>query len=213
MDLYPPPQDWVPPNCILEVDDVNKPWTWTTKFDLIHMRHLNGAFTAEEWKTLYQQAFDNLTPGGWLEHIEPSILMKSDDGSLPADSNLAAFGPLMSSICDSLGKSANIHASLSDLASSVGFTNIELRSYKMPLGAWPKTEVWRHAGMVNEVQWKEGVEGGAMFLLTQIGEPGPTGKKWNADEVKVLVAKMKSEIGMGWSVYQEATRIWCQKPF
>ena len=26
VDLYPPPQTWVPPNCIFEVDDLSKPW-------------------------------------------------------------------------------------------------------------------------------------------------------------------------------------------
>lgn len=38
VDLYPPPQTWVPPNCILEVDDFTQPWTWDTKFDLVHIR-------------------------------------------------------------------------------------------------------------------------------------------------------------------------------
>lgn len=28
VNLYPPPAPWVPPNCVFEVDDVTKDWTW-----------------------------------------------------------------------------------------------------------------------------------------------------------------------------------------
>lgn len=38
VDLYPPPNTWISPNCKLEVDDVLKPWTWAVSFDLIHIR-------------------------------------------------------------------------------------------------------------------------------------------------------------------------------
>lgn len=58
VDLYPPPQGWVPPNCILEVEDVTKPWTWSMKFDLINMRMLMGGFSVQEWKTVYRQAYE-----------------------------------------------------------------------------------------------------------------------------------------------------------
>lgn len=43
VDLFPPPQQWVPPNCILEVDDILKPWAWQHKWDLIHMRQFPHA--------------------------------------------------------------------------------------------------------------------------------------------------------------------------
>lgn len=38
VDLMPPPDNVVPPNCLFELDDVTKPWTWKHKFDFIHMR-------------------------------------------------------------------------------------------------------------------------------------------------------------------------------
>lgn len=57
VDLSPPPETWVPPNCIFEVDDVTKPWTWNEKFDLIHLRWMVGAFTESQWDRLYWQAY------------------------------------------------------------------------------------------------------------------------------------------------------------
>lgn len=58
VDLFPPPVSWMPPNCILEVDDVLQEWTWQQPFDLIHMRILEGAFTHEESNRLYEQCYE-----------------------------------------------------------------------------------------------------------------------------------------------------------
>lgn len=57
IDLYPPPETWVPPNCKFEVDDVLKQWVFGQKFDLIHMRDLFGSFTDKQWTGVYQQAY------------------------------------------------------------------------------------------------------------------------------------------------------------
>ena len=70
VDLYPPPQTWVPPNCIFEVDDLTKEWTWAEKFDFIHLRTMTGSFTRAEWTALYKRAYENLNPGGWIEQLE-----------------------------------------------------------------------------------------------------------------------------------------------
>ena len=38
IDLFPPQVKWMPPNCILEVDNAAADWTWTYKMDFIHLR-------------------------------------------------------------------------------------------------------------------------------------------------------------------------------
>lgn len=48
----------MPPNCLLEIDDVSQEWTWRDPFDLIHMRIMLGAFTPEEWGTVYKQCYE-----------------------------------------------------------------------------------------------------------------------------------------------------------
>lgn len=62
VDLFPPPVSWVPPNCILEVDDLVCDWTWKDPFDLIHLRILIGAFTPEEWDQVYQSCYECVSP-------------------------------------------------------------------------------------------------------------------------------------------------------
>lgn len=74
IDLFPPPQGWTPPNCTFEVDDANMSWNRGQKFDLVHLRWMLGAFTKQQWTEVYKQAYENLAPGGWIEHLEPSLV-------------------------------------------------------------------------------------------------------------------------------------------
>jgi hypothetical protein len=57
VDLFPPPVTWMPPNCILEIDNIAEDWTWNEPQDLIHMRIMIGAFDDPEWDRVYQQCF------------------------------------------------------------------------------------------------------------------------------------------------------------
>ena len=56
---------WVPPNCKFYIDDAEGSWSFDKPFDLIHGRALNAAFV--DWPQFYQQALDNLEPGGVIE--------------------------------------------------------------------------------------------------------------------------------------------------
>ena len=69
IDLFPPPTRFVPPNCILEVDDMMKTWNFDKQFDMIHLHFHMGACTPEEWRKLYYQSY---------KYISSLILPPSD---------------------------------------------------------------------------------------------------------------------------------------
>lgn len=58
VDIFPPPVTWMPPNCLFEVDDILREWTWREPFDSIHMRLMLGSFTPEGWDQLYKQCYE-----------------------------------------------------------------------------------------------------------------------------------------------------------
>lgn len=93
VDLFPPPVTWLPPNCVLEVDDVTQDWTWSQKFDLIHLRILACAFTPEETADIMKKCYDNLQPGGWIEQFEIHPNVYCDDASIAEDNVLYDIGP------------------------------------------------------------------------------------------------------------------------
>ena len=58
VDLFPPPENWLPPNCVMEVDDLLQDWTWREPFDLIHIRQMMGSFTDKEWEKVYKNCYE-----------------------------------------------------------------------------------------------------------------------------------------------------------
>lgn len=46
----------VPPNCLFEVDDVEKMWTWNRPFDFIFIRHGNSCFSS--WEDILRKAYE-----------------------------------------------------------------------------------------------------------------------------------------------------------
>ncbi|KAJ5264474.1 hypothetical protein N7505_007267 [Penicillium chrysogenum] len=53
VDLFPSLVSWTPRNCILEVDGMQRNWTWREQFDLRRMRIMIGSFDGTELDNLY----------------------------------------------------------------------------------------------------------------------------------------------------------------
>jgi hypothetical protein len=53
--MVPDRRGRVPPNLRFEVDDVEKPWTWTQQFDYIFVRMLVGSLAS--WEPFFKQAY------------------------------------------------------------------------------------------------------------------------------------------------------------
>ncbi|KAJ5152055.1 hypothetical protein N7492_010350 [Penicillium capsulatum] len=209
VDLYPPPVNWMPPNCILEVDNILENWTWREPFDFVHISHLVASFTPGEWDTVYKQAFDNLNPGGWIEQLEADAYVLCDDGSLPPSNILHSFG---SNVLDAAANSGHPGGTLNTMRASMekaGFVDLQERTYKWPIGPWPRDKLLKEAGQVNYHQWVNGLEGWCMFLLTKFGTPEP----WSPEEVQVYVARLRQEVRKPeFHIYHTARRVWGRKP-
>ncbi|KAJ5267720.1 hypothetical protein N7478_010528 [Penicillium angulare] len=124
VDLFPPPVSWVPPNCILEVDDVLREWTWSEKFDLIHLRVMQCAFTPREIENLLTKCFENLEPGGWIEHLELHPNLYCDDNSIPLESILFGVGSTWDAAAHNSGRPMNIITTMRASIEKAGFIDI-----------------------------------------------------------------------------------------
>ncbi|KAK5126839.1 hypothetical protein LTR08_004589 [Meristemomyces frigidus] len=208
VDLYPPPNSWVPPNCYLEVEDVTLEWTWQHRFDLIHMRLMLGAFNDEQWGEVYRQCHDNLNPGGWIEQVELDVRVMCDDGSLPPDSLIAGWGQNFLDCAVRAGRSLATQTTMGSKIERAGFVNVHEQLFKCPIGSWPKNKTFKEAGRINFHHWSSGLDGWAMSLLTKFGAPQP----WSADEVRVYVAKVRRELqNPNLHIYHFTRRVWGQK--
>ncbi|CAI7652202.1 unnamed protein product [Penicillium discolor] len=190
VDLFPPPGDWLPPNCIMEVDDVLQEWTWRQPFDLIHMRQLIGAFTPVEWDGLFAQCYENLTPGGWIEQIEGDPRIYCSDSSMPPDSSMVQFTEAVFRAGQEWNHPLDTLDTMRTAMEKAGFVNIHEKSYRWPVGPWARDPILKEVGRLHYHQWTAGMEGWGMYLLTKFGVPIP----WEKEEVLVLLAKVRKEL-------------------
>ena len=106
-DVSPIQPSWVPPNLRFEIEDATQDWSFTPgTFDFVHIRYLLGCIL--DWDAFFKQAYDVLEPGGWLASYEASPRVYSDDGTLPADSAIAKWGPIFSDGGKKIGRSFDI---------------------------------------------------------------------------------------------------------
>lgn len=209
VDLFPPPVSWMPPNCVLEVDDALQPWTWREPFDLIYMRIMIGSFSDPEWDRIYKRCYEwvslyhgrhldansnldhsNLRPGAWIEQVEASPVISTDDGSIPEDSILHSWGINTRDAAKKSGRDLDAIDKMTDSIRKAGFVDIQEKNYKWPIGPWPRDKKYKEAGTVNAQHWLSGMEGWCMWLLTKFGSPVP----WTKEEVQVYVANMRKEL-------------------
>lgn len=86
IDLSPTQPQFVPPNIIFQVYDLEEAWTFSQPFDFIFARMTVGAF-ANSFR-FFQQSFEHITPGGWIECMDICNPIKADDSSMPSDTAL-----------------------------------------------------------------------------------------------------------------------------
>jgi SAM-dependent methyltransferase len=77
VDLSPIQPKFVPPNVLFEIDDIEEPWTFSKPFDFIFARMTIQ--TIGNPSRFFEQAFEHLTPGGWVEAVDVVNPGKSDD--------------------------------------------------------------------------------------------------------------------------------------
>ncbi|OQE90316.1 hypothetical protein PENNAL_c0012G10148 [Penicillium nalgiovense] len=209
VDIFPPPVSWMPPNCLFEVDDVLREWTWREPFDFIHMRLMYGAFPPEGWHTLYKQAYDALEPGGWIEQMELDVRVYSDDGTLKKEHQLYGWGDMFIRCSERAGRSLRTHETMRSAIEEAGFVDVHEEKYKIPIGPWARDNALKEAGHLQYGHWNAALEGWAMWLLTHFGEPVP----WSKEEVHVFLAKVRMELSNPHiHDYEPANRVWARKP-
>lgn len=155
-DLSPMQPLYVPPNLKFEIDDFNQTWTFAKKFDFIHARALMGAST--NFAAVVQQAFDHLTPDGYLEMTDVQMPFLSDDGTMEGTA-LETWSNRQVESCAKLGIDTRSPSKYKQMMIDAGFEDVQERTFKWPVGTWPKEKFYKDLGRMCVVNFLTGLEG------------------------------------------------------
>ncbi|KAK4148348.1 S-adenosyl-L-methionine-dependent methyltransferase [Chaetomidium leptoderma] len=146
VDFCPMMPEWVAPNCRFQVDDIEKEWLWKQSFDLIHARLLSGSFG--DPKTVIEQCFQHLTPGGYIELKDILFTPKSDDGTLLGVSPLCEWANDLADAARQMGRPLIGNASeYENMLIEAGFEVVNVLKHKLPTNAWPRDKTMQESGM------------------------------------------------------------------
>ncbi|KAJ9131284.1 Methyltransferase [Pleurostoma richardsiae] len=188
-DISPTQPSWVPPNLSFQIDDAQLEWTFKPEyFDFIHVRYMQGAI--DNWPKFYNQIYKFLKPGGWFQHIEPDIELRCDNPEVEVDDKhiYRQWAQLFYDVGDKLGRTFKfVDGTMEKWAREAGFTDIVYKKFNIPHGTWPKDRRLKELGGYTGLYLNLSLDGFAALPVGQI-------LGWSPEEVRVLVAKMRSAV-------------------
>ncbi|KAL8908056.1 MAG: hypothetical protein Q9207_001035 [Kuettlingeria erythrocarpa] len=186
-DLSPIQPQWVPDNVRFEIDDCEaKTWAWPEDhFDYIHSRYMIASIG--NWASLIRKAYKHTKPGGYFELQELDCRFTSDDNTLLPTHSLSSWSSLITEAACAYNRPIPRYTDYLSWFEKAGFVDIRQQIFKCPTNPWPKNKTLKEAGKFQLLAHIEGFEGISIGLLTR-------GLDWKAEEVKVLMAKVRPEL-------------------
>ncbi|KAL8671747.1 MAG: hypothetical protein Q9168_003769 [Polycauliona sp. 1 TL-2023] len=176
-----------PNNVRFHIDDCEaKLWTWPENhFDYIHSRYMIGSIG--NWASMIRKAYKHTKPGGYFELQELDCRFTSDDNTLLESHNLSYWSNLLTEAAAKYNRPVPRYTDYVHWFEKAGFTDVRQVIFKCPTNPWPKNKTLKEAGKFQLLAHIEGFEGISVGLLTR-------GLAWKAEEVKVLMAKIRPEL-------------------
>ncbi|KAK0649532.1 S-adenosyl-L-methionine-dependent methyltransferase [Cercophora newfieldiana] len=204
VDLSPIQPAFVPPNVEFFVDDLEADWTYATPFDFIYMRLLTGSIL--DWPKLFGQAFNHLTPGGYIELFDTLNPLVADDDTLTEDSALLKWNRLLVEASEKLGRPLNSCKNYKKQLTAAGLINIVETQFMWPMNTWPEDHKHKNVGAWSAENFSQGVQAVSLMLFTNV-------LGWTKDQVEVLLVEVRKDVkNKGIHGYWPIHVVYAQKP-
>lgn len=185
-DLSPIQPLSVPPNCEFLIDDFDQDWIFHQQFDFIHTRALVAA--VKDWNQFFDQAYANLKPGGYIECQEIAFPVGCMDPDVTAENSpLLRWSELFMKSAAKIGVDATGPRHLAPKLRDAGFTDINSKLHRWPVGRWAKGDKLKLLGDLAYADLMDWLPSSSLRLFTSV-------LKWTQDEVEVFLSECRAEV-------------------
>ncbi|OAP53997.1 hypothetical protein AYL99_11757 [Fonsecaea erecta] len=205
VDLSPIQPNWVPPNCSFEIFNYKETWEFNHQFDFVCAREIWTSITSPS-NALFQQVWDNLTPGGWFE-MQDIVLPRSDDGTIPEGGSYHTWIKDYHTALRAAGRNPDIAEEYEHRLHSVGFTDVHKVVFKLPQNKWPKFKSLKLLGTYQHENTLRGLEAWSLRLFTQYLERPVSAVQEQLEGVEKDIGKT------GIHAYWPVVVVYAQKPW
>ncbi|KKK13755.1 hypothetical protein ARAM_001665, partial [Aspergillus rambellii] len=168
VDIFPHTNpDDTPENLWLQVDDLNRPFTFSSNyFDLVNSRLLAAGINRTRWSSYIRDIKRVLKPGGWVQLVEIYFNVQSDNGSIGEQHALRQWSTRLMGSLEEV-KDPRVGTRLKALLVAEGFTEVEAKMIPLPLSAWSNSPSIRDIGAMNRENVAKLLHSLALYPLTQ----------------------------------------------
>lgn len=144
-----------------------------------------------DWPKLYEQSWEHLKPGGYIEikelDFEDHSQSLGDD--LPKDHIYRRWAETMIAATGRLGKTPTQtrNHGIAIALRNAGFVDIVEKSWPFPIGGWASDPKLKEVGAVNLEYCDQSLEGFGVFLLKQV-------MGWEDAEILVFISEMRQAL-------------------
>ncbi|KAI1421657.1 S-adenosyl-L-methionine-dependent methyltransferase [Xylaria sp. FL1777] len=190
------------PNCRLQVMDFNTRWSYTPKFDFIHLRHLGGLPETQVITNIYE----NLSPGGWAEFTEWIVSIRSTRNNFNESAFYKWVGYWKAGL-NEMGHTVYYPLEYKRLLTEAGFRNVTERKHAVPINPWPPSKQLQRIGSMMYTNITTSIEPICTPIFTQTLGLSP-------DAVESLLADVRKEIADvdNMHAYMTLFTVYAQKP-
>jgi hypothetical protein len=108
---------------------------------------MTGSF--QNWPKFFEQSYEYLNPGGYIELCDIIHPILNDDNSWPPDSALLKWTTLVARAMTDFGHPLNSALKYEEQLRAAGFENIVKVDYRWPINVWPKDKKAKELGILN----------------------------------------------------------------
>ncbi|RYP77721.1 hypothetical protein DL769_003341 [Monosporascus sp. CRB-8-3] len=193
-----------PPNVSFEICDAEDEWSFSQKFDFVHMRAIVTCFL--DPKAVFAQAYAALEPGGWIELRDP-IMPFQFVTPPPENCALKEWGEKITEAAARIGRHWTNAQYYSRWLQDLGFVNIVETREHVGLNPWMKGDRNKHLALLLGSDMGNGLESMSMALFTRV-------LGWEPERVHELLVRVRQDmVDPKIHAYSEGVHVYGMKPY